>query len=59
MAARQCDHLWVDGQEPQRSEVKKHLSTIMNTEPTDSFLRRVRESSKEIHEEVCVSCLGQ
>jgi len=57
-AAAQCHHLWAAGKEPGRSEIKKHLMTLMNTEPTRDYVRRVQQSARNQREEVsqCHSC---
>jgi hypothetical protein len=55
MAAQMCQHMWAEGKEPKRSEIKSYLSTVMTTEPSDDFLRRVKSCSSEMHEEVCTA----
>jgi hypothetical protein len=58
LAAELCDHLWENGKEPKRGELKKFLKTIMATEPTTDYLRRVRVASLALHSEVpcCKPC---
>lgn len=53
LAARMADHLWDKGKAPTRKDFRTYLRTVLASEPTEDYVRRVADSSYAAHAEVC------
>lgn len=52
LAARMADHLWENGKPPTRKAFRTYLTTVLASQPTADFVRRVADCSYSAHSEV-------